>query len=255
MKTEAEVLDDALIVENLGVHYGQRQAIANVAFVSGWGELIAVIGPNGAGKSTMFKAIAGVVPFDGSIRLGGIECHHGAEQAHIAYLPQQADLDRSFPINVGQLVLSGRRPFLPSWKRPRSADHQAIDDALAQVGLSDRREDPIGSLSGGQLQRALVARALAQEAELLLLDESLAGVDTPNTLDLLKLFQTLADEGRTILVATHDLAIVRRHFSRCLAINGTLIADGDPADVLDADSLESTFGSSEVARYSVDESA
>jgi ABC-type Mn2+/Zn2+ transport system ATPase subunit len=243
MTISAEVFSDALVVENLGVRYGPRQAIADISFASGWGELIAVIGPNGAGKSTMFKAIAGVVPFQGTISLGGTECHHGADQSHIAYLPQQADLDRAFPITVEQLVLCGRRPFLPSWRRPREIDLVAVTHALEEVGLSDRRPDPIGSLSGGQLQRALVARALAQEAELLLLDESLAGVDTPNTLDLLRLFRRLTETGKTILVATHDLAIVRRHFPRCLAINGSLVADGDPSIVLTTASLESTFGS------------
>jgi ABC-type Mn2+/Zn2+ transport system ATPase subunit len=238
-----EVLDNVLVVKNLSVRYGARTAISNVGFATARGELIAIIGPNGAGKSTMFKAIAGVVPFEGSIRLAGTECHHGSVESHIAYLPQQSDLDRSFPITVGQLAMSGRRPFLRSWKRPRRVDHETVEMALEEVGLADRSLDAIGTLSGGQLQRALVARALAQEAELLLLDESLSGVDTPNTLDLLRLFRRLADGGRTILVATHDLAIVRHHFARCLAINEGLVADGEPVRVLNAESLERTFGS------------
>ncbi len=231
---------DAITVDGLVVRYGPTTVLDQVTFRAGWGELIAVIGPNGAGKSTLFKALAGVVPHSGRVALGG---GPGTHRGSVAYLPQRIDIDPTFPVTVGQLVLSGRRPFLKPWRRPRPVDRAAVDSALAEVGLLERFQEPIGRLSGGQLQRAFVARALAQEAGVLLLDESLSGVDRPNTLDLMALFERLAGGGRTILVATHDLALTRHAFSRRLAVNGGLVADGDPREVLDSDSLEATFGS------------
>lgn len=252
MTAAADRSGDALVVKDLSVRYGTNLALAGVSFRSGWGELIAVIGPNGAGKSTLFKAMTGLVPFSGAVQLAGDSCHHGANRACAAYLPQRADIDISFPITVGQLVLSGRRPFLAPWRRPRSRDRAVVADALAEVGLADREPEPIANLSGGQLQRAFVARAIAQEAEVLLLDEALAGVDAPNTVELVSLFERLAGDGRTIIVATHDLALTRRHFERCLAINGGLVADGAPDHVLDTASLDVIFGSASRACAAVD---
>ena len=233
-------------VEGLSVRYANRQVLGGVSFVADHGELIAVVGPNGAGKSTLFKAICGLVPFTGGVRLAGADCHHRASRARAAYLPQRADIDLAFPITVGQLVLTGRRPHLRPWRRPGPADRHAVATALREVALTDRADDPIGSLSGGQLQRAFVARALAQHADLLLLDEALAGVDLPSTDELLELFDRLARSGRTILVATHDLALTRLRFDRCLAINRALVADGSPGNVLDTASLDATFGSGPV---------
>lgn len=232
----------ALAVQNLTVRYGTRVAVRAIDLTAEWGELIAVIGPNGAGKSTLFKSLAGLVPFSGAVYLDGEQCHCGRSPAS-AYLPQRADVDPDFPITVSSLVLTGRRRFLPPWRRPRPLDRAAVAAALAAVDLTERAGDPIGWLSGGQLQRAFVARALASEARILLLDEAFAGVDGPNTAELMALFARLAAAGRTVLVATHDLALTRRHFSRCLAVNGTLVADGPPTDVLTLDSLEATFGS------------
>lgn len=229
-------MSPAVSVADLGVAYGSRQVLHDVAFDLGWGELVAVVGPNGAGKSTLFKALAGVVPRTGQVAVAG-------GPGTVAYLPQQVDLDPTFPVTVGQLVLSGRRRFLKPWRRPADRDRESVAAALAEVRLADRAGDPIGRLSGGQLQRALVARALAQEARVLLLDESLSGVDRPSTLELLELFGRLAAAGRTVLVATHDLALTRHTFDRCLAVNCCLVADGHPRTVLEGDVLEATFGS------------
>ncbi|MBL8776315.1 MAG: ABC transporter ATP-binding protein [Acidimicrobiales bacterium] len=234
----------AVLARDVSVTYGTRVALRSVSFAAGWSELIAVIGPNGAGKSTLFKALCGLVPADGELAVGGDGCHHQrSTRAKVAFLPQRADVDLHFPITVEQLVLTGRRPHLPPWRRPRHIDRQAVAGALERVGLTDRGRDPIGTLSGGQAQRAFVARALTQEAGVLLLDEPMAGLDLPSTTDLIHLLRSLADDGRTVLVATHDLALTRHHFARCLAINGRLVADGSPDQVLDADTLDATFGS------------
>lgn len=217
-------------------------ALADVSFDVGVGELVAVVGPNGAGKSTLFKAISGLVSHQGSVELGGTHCHHQRDRLDAAYIPQHDDLDRHFPITVGQLVLAGRRRFLRLGQRPGQRHRGAAHDALERVGLADLRRRPLSTLSGGQLQRAFIARALAQEAHLVLLDEALSGIDQPRTEALLDLFADLAGSGTSLLIATHDLSLARRRFGRCLAINHRLVADGAPDHVLDAATIEAAFG-------------
>ena len=232
-----------LSVRDLGVHYGDRHALHGVSFAVGAGELIAVIGPNGAGKSTMFKAICGLVNHEGVVEVNGVHCHDHADRMDLAYIPQRNDSDLHFPITVGELVLAGRRRFRRWYARPTADDRAAATDALERVNLAGCEDCALTELSGGQLQRAYVARALAQEASVVLLDEALSGVDQPSTLELLDVFELLAAQGTTLLIATHDLALARRRFTRCLAVNGTLRADGAPTTVLTGDALESTFGS------------
>jgi ABC-type Mn2+/Zn2+ transport system ATPase subunit len=236
----------ALAVDGLGVRYGRRQVLAHVEFSVGRGELVAVVGPNGAGKSTLFRAICGLVEHSGRVVFGGVHCHHHQDRSPTAFIPQRSELDPEFPITVAELVMSGRRRHRSWWQRPGPADRQATARALETVHLRGRERDPVGTLSGGQLQRALLARALAQEADIVLLDETLAGVDSPTTEELFGLFRRITGEGRTILVATHDLAVARHRFDRCLAVNGRLVADGAPETVLAGASLEATFGSGPV---------
>ena len=232
-----------LEVDSLGVHYGHHEALYDVSFQVGRGELIGVIGPNGSGKSSMFKAICGLVNHSGVVEVNGVHCHDHTDRMDLAYIPQRSDNDLNFPINVGELVLAGRRRFRHWWQRPTGHDRVVASQALARVQLSGAEDRALTELSGGQLQRAYLARALAQEASVVLLDESLSGVDQPTTAELFDVFESLAAEGTTLLVATHDLALARRRFSRCLAVNGTLRADGPPADVLSAEVLDATFGS------------
>ena len=205
--------------------------------------MIAVIGPNGAGKSTLFKAICGLVNHEGVVEVNGVHCHDRTDRMDLAYIPQRSDADLHFPITVGEPVLAGRRRFRRWWERPSAQDIDVATDALARVKLSGTERRSLGELSGGQLQRAYVARALAQQASVVLLDEALSGVDQPTTAELLDVFDTLAADGTTLLVATHDLALARHRFSRCLAINGTVRADGSPQQVLTSDVLDATFGS------------
>lgn len=232
-----------LEVKGLGVRYGERHALHDISFGVGHGELIAVVGPNGAGKSTMFKAICGLVNHEGVVEVNGVHCHDCTDRMDLAYIPQRNDSDLHFPITVGELVLAGRRRFRRWYQRPSTDDHGAVEAALTRVGLADHGDRALTELSGGQLQRAYVARALAQEASVLLLDEALSGVDRPNTLDLLDVFESLVQQGTTLLVATHDLALARRRFKRVLAVNGTLQADGEPTTVFTDDVLDATFGS------------
>ncbi|MBI4884368.1 MAG: metal ABC transporter ATP-binding protein [Actinobacteria bacterium] len=240
-----------LEVENLGVkygshhgaHHGRSDALYDVSFEVRRGELVGVIGPNGAGKSTMFKAICGLVNHSGVVEVNGVHCHDRTDRMDLAYIPQRNDSDLTFPITVGELVLAGRRRFNSWWQRPAAADRAAADDALHKVLLGGTESCSLTELSGGQLQRAYLARALAQQASVVLLDESLSGVDEPTTAELFEVFNTLSADGTAMLVATHDLALARRRFKRCLAINGTLRGDGTPEQTLSPNILDATFGS------------
>jgi manganese/iron transport system ATP-binding protein len=236
----------ALATEDLSVSYGSHEAVSQVTISVGRGELVGIIGPNGAGKSTLFKALAGFVPHSGEVFLDGV-CCHTRQRTSIAFIPQRADLDLDFPITVGELVLGGRRRFRRWWARPSAADRDAAALALAEVDLAGFEKRSIGTLSGGQLQRAFLARALAQDADVLLLDEAMSGVDAPTTAELFELFDRLAARGVTILVSTHDLALARHRFHRCIAINQRIQGDGSPAVVLEADVLDATFGSARLA--------
>jgi ABC-type Mn2+/Zn2+ transport system ATPase subunit len=232
----------ALTTTGLSVRYGTVQALESVSCSIGWRELVGVVGPNGAGKSSLFRAICGLVPHGGTVEIAGTHCHHHLARASAGFIPQRSDIDPMFPVTLGELVMSGRRRFRRGWQRPTGVDRSAVADAIDRVALGGRERSPIRSLSGGQLQRAMLARALAQGADLLFLDEALSGVDAPTVAGLFDLFTELTDAGATILVATHDLALARRRFTRCLGINGGLVADGDPAVVLEGDSLEAIFG-------------
>ena len=231
-----------LRLSDVGVRYGDRVALAGVSFSLQPGELVALIGPNGAGKSTLLKAVVGLVPHSGFVSVQGHECHHRPDRLDLAYVAQHSAVDRLFPITVDEVVRSGRRRFGRWWRRDSAADIGAARAALEWVGLGDRGAARLSELSGGQVQRVFVARALAQEAKVVLLDEAMAGVDRPTTLTLLDMLHQVTASGAAVVVAMHDLALARRHFDRCLAVNGTLVADGPPEEVLVGDVLESVFG-------------
>jgi manganese/iron transport system ATP-binding protein len=231
-----------LRLSDVGVRYGDRVALADVSFSLQPGELVALIGPNGAGKSTLLKAVVGLVPHSGFVSVQGHECHHRPDRLDLAYVAQHSAVDRLFPITVDEVVRSGRRRFGRWWRRDSADDIGAARAALERVGLGDRGAARLSELSGGQVQRVFVARALAQEAKVVLLDEAMAGVDRPTTLTLLDMLHQVTASGAAVVVAMHDLALARRHFDRCLAVNGTIVADGPPEEVLVGDVLESVFG-------------
>ena len=232
-----------LEVIELGVNYGDTVVLDGISFAVGRGELIGVIGPNGAGKSTLFKAICGLVNHTGEVEVNGVHCHSRTDRMDIAYIPQRSDSDITFPITVGELVLAGRRRFYHWYERPSQHDRDEALRMLSLVDLDGMQNRSLNQLSSGQLQRAYVARALAQEASVLMLDESLSGVDEPSTAELFSVFERLADNGTALLIATHDLALARRRFSRCMAVNRRLLGDGPPDIVLGSDILDRTFGS------------
>jgi manganese/iron transport system ATP-binding protein len=235
-------MSDVLEVHDLAVSYGSLHVLDHISFAVGRGELVAVVGPNGAGKSTLFKAICGLVNHRGVVEVNGVHCHHHTDRMDLAYIAQRNDSDLGFPITVGELVLSGRRRFRRWHQRAGADDRAATSDAINRVNLAGLEERSLSQLSGGQLQRAYLARALAQEATVVLLDEALSGVDQPTTTELFDVFASLAHSGTTLLVASHDLALVRERFPRCLAVNHSLRGDGPPADVLSAEVLIDTFG-------------
>jgi ABC-type Mn2+/Zn2+ transport system ATPase subunit len=219
------------------VRYGPTVAVEHVRLRLAPGELVALVGPNGAGKSSLLRAVMGLVDHSGTATVHT----RRAGTRGVAFVPQRADVDLQFPITVEQVVADGRRPFRAPWRPLRRDDRAAVRRALSTVGLDGLERRPISQLSGGQTQRAFIARALVQEADLLLLDEPLWGVDVPTASALVDLLEVLAANGRGILLSTHDLRQVRERFERCLVLNRRLVADGSPADVLGPDQLQALF--------------
>ncbi|MFT4034021.1 MAG: ABC transporter ATP-binding protein [Patulibacter sp.] len=229
--------EPALQWRDVTVRYGHgAPAVANVTLSIEPGELVAMVGPNGAGKTSLMRAAAGLVARDGEIVIPGRARHD------LAYVPQRRDIEHDFPITVGEVVAQGRRPHLRLAQRLRAADRSVIAWALEIVELRGLERAPLGTLSGGQLQRAMLARALAQEASVLLLDEPFNGVDGATVNSLIALLRRQAEAGTAIVVSTHDLALVRHHFQRCVLIDRRLVADGAPAAVLGGAALEHALG-------------
>jgi len=227
-----------LSVARLSVSYGSIRALDDINFDIGMGEVVALIGANGAGKSSLLKALAGQIRHTGDVIIGGRHCHH-LDRHVVGYIPQVSSADHSFPIRVRDVVLSGRRRFGRLGFRPGHTDVAAVESCLEQVGLADLADRPLSNLSGGQQQRVMLARALAQETDILLLDEAASGVDERRADALIDTFDMLADRGKSVLISSHNVAFVRRRFTRCIGINTTLLVDGNPSEVLDADTLTS----------------
>ncbi|MDQ7828023.1 MAG: metal ABC transporter ATP-binding protein [Armatimonadota bacterium] len=231
----------AVEVTNLSVTYDSHPVLLGVSLQVGPGEVVGVVGPNGAGKSTLFRALVGLVPLTtGTVRLLGGPVEQG--RRWVAYLPQREALDWDFPVVVWDAVLMGRFPHLPWGRRPGAADRAVAARALEALGIADLRDRHIGELSGGQQQRVLLARALAQEARVLLLDEPFIGVDAATEATILALLPRLRTEGRTVLVVDHDLVRVRETYDRVLLLNQRLVAAGPPGAVLTEDLLRATYG-------------
>lgn len=229
-----------LNVQALNVRYNGRLALEEVSFHLHVGERVAVVGPNGAGKSTLFKVVSGVMPpTSGEVNIFG-----SRPRGHvcIAYIPQRSQVDWNFPVNVADVVMMGRSAKLGPFNWPHKRDWDLVHHALATVDLSNLASRQIGQLSGGQQQRMFIARALAQEAELMLMDEPLTGLDAPSQEGILSLLDRLQQEKVTVMVATHDLDQAAAHFDRIMLLNHRIVAFGDPQSVLHTDNLLKAYG-------------
>jgi manganese/iron transport system ATP-binding protein len=230
-----------LCIDSLAVAYDHEPVLHGVSFDLSPGSSLAVVGPNGAGKSTLLRAILGLVPVvHGSVSVLGLD--PVAARRHVAYVPQADTLDPEFPIDALGVVLQGRYRQIGWFRRPGRTDRAAAHAALAEVGLSDRARSRFGTLSGGQRQRVLLARAIAQNARLLLLDEPFNGVDVTSQQLLIDVMDRLRANGVAIVISTHDLAFAHLACSEACLINGHMVGFGTPAEVLRPEHLAHAYG-------------
>jgi ABC-type Mn2+/Zn2+ transport system ATPase subunit len=230
-----------LRVEGLDVSYGPVRALENVGFSSECGRCLALVGPNGAGKSTLLKALAGILTVDsGRVLWRGAPLT--AAHRELAYLPQRGPIDWNFPITVRGLVEMGRYPSVRWWRSFRRHDRDIVARALDALELTPLANRQISALSGGQQQRTFIARALAQEAHVLLLDEPFAGLDRPAGEALRKLLRELAAEGRLIIASHHDLDSVPQVFDEVLMLRRRVVAFGPVPAVFNPAAIAETFG-------------
>lgn len=225
------------------VRYGAVTALDDVTVAIAPGAVTALVGMNGAGKSTLFGAITGRLrPHTGRIEVLGGTADSARRAGRVAVMPQSDGVDADFPLTVADVVAQGRYGRLGLTRRLKPADRAAVTDALARVQLSELAERPIGALSGGQRRRAFVARALAQEADVLLLDEPYAGVDVVSEQLIADVLAERAAAGATVLVSTHDLATLGDRAHRVVLLARRIVADGPPAEVLAPEVLARAFG-------------
>jgi manganese/iron transport system ATP-binding protein len=215
-------------------------ALQNISFQVSAGERIAVVGPNGAGKSTLFKLIVGTIkPNQGEVNIYG---YGPGGHICIAYVPQRSQIDWAFPVTVEDVVMMGRVGQIGLFRWPRRRDWDLVKASLARVNARHLAKKQIGELSGGQQQRIFIARALAQEAELLLMDEPLAGLDVPNQEAIFATLDSLRPDGVTVLVATHDLNLAAERFDRMMLLNKQIVAFDRATAVLHPDNLLQAYG-------------
>lgn len=228
------ITDDALTITGGSFSYGDTPALTDVTISVKPGEAMALIGPNGSGKSTLLKGVLGLIPLvEGSMGLG--------KTAGIGYLPQTEHIDPEFPVTLKQVVMMGRYRKLGLFRFPGSADRAAVREAIASVGLGNVANKRFGSLSGGQQQRGFLARALASQPSLLLLDEPFNGLDQPNRDALMQTLRQLKAAGVAIIVTTHDLELAREVCDTVLFVNGRQIAFGPKDEVLTLANLQEVF--------------
>lgn len=235
---------DAIIAEGLTVTYRNgTTALVDATFEVARGSICGLVGVNGAGKSTLFKAIMGFVPLArGSVSLLGKTVRQALRANLVAYVPQNEDVDWSFPVLVKDVVMMGRYGHMGILRRPRPIDHESVAISLARVGMSDFADRQIGELSGGQKKRVFLARALAQEGQIILLDEPFTGVDVATEDAIVALMRELRDEGRVMLVSTHNLGSVPDFCDHVILVNRTVLASGPTEEVFTQSNLQTAFG-------------
>jgi ABC-type Mn2+/Zn2+ transport system ATPase subunit len=231
-----------LEVQNVSLGYGDKIVVEDLTFSVPHGARVAVVGPNGAGKSTLFKALVGLLPLrGGQVFIHGLPL--GNHKDCVAYVPQREEVDWRFPVTIEDVVMMGRYDHQDWLKRITRRDRQAVNGSLAQMGIADLAGQSIGDLSGGQQQRVFLARALAQEPHILLMDEPFTGVDLTTQDATLRLLDDLRAAQVTAMIATHDLNLAADKFDLMLLLNHRLIAFGKPAEVMKQEGLSKAFGS------------
>jgi manganese/zinc/iron transport system ATP- binding protein len=230
-----------LSIHDLTVAYHRKPVLWDVDFDAPEGRLIAIIGPNGAGKSTLIKAALGLIPsVSGRVTVYGKPCHR--QRKIVAYVPQRESIDWDFPVSALDVATMGRYGHM-GWFRPVTRKERKWGlDSLERVGMADFANRQISQLSGGQQQRVFLARALAQDARLYILDEPLAGVDAATEQAIVRLLQDLRSAGKTVLVVHHDLQTVRAYFDHVILLNMRIIASGPTEETFTPENLEKTYG-------------
>ncbi|MDB9943623.1 MAG: manganese/iron ABC transporter ATP-binding protein [Octadecabacter sp.] len=233
-----------LYAEGLTVTYRNGvTALKDASFAIPRGTIAALVGVNGAGKSTLFKAIMGFLPAAaGEIGVLGQTVRQAIKAGIVAYVPQAEEVDWSFPVLVSDVVMMGRYGHMGMLRRPKAADHAAVENALIRVGMTEFADRQIGELSGGQRKRVFLARALAQNGQVILLDEPFTGVDVQTEEAIITLLRELRDEGRVMLVSTHNLGSVPEFCDQTVLVKGTVLNFGPTEEVFTKDNLEAAFG-------------
>jgi len=236
--------EDGLEINDVTVTYRNgHTALKDVSFAIPRGSIAALVGVNGSGKSTLFKAVMGFVPpARGTVRVLGMSETEALARNLIAYVPQSEEVDWNFPVLVEDVVMMGRYGHMNWLRRPSRKDREMVDAALERVDMSDYRKRQIGELSGGQKKRVFLARALAQEGQVILLDEPFTGVDVRTEEQIVALLQALREEGRVLLVSTHNLGSVPEFCDRAILLNQTVLAEGPTSQVFTQANLEKAFG-------------
>ncbi len=230
-----------LEIHDLTVSYNRKPVLWNIDLAVPEGVVVGIVGPNGAGKSTLLKAVMNLLRFSsGWVKIYGKPISE--QRGLVGYVPQREEVDWDFPITVRDLVLMGRYGRLGLFRRPRREDHEIVERALEKVGMGSFADRQIGNLSGGQQQRIFLARALAQESRVYLMDEPFAGVDATTEKAIVDLLIEMRNEKRTVLVVNHDLQASREYFDYLLLINRRLVAFGPTEEVFTEELLRKTYG-------------
>jgi len=233
-----------LDVKNITVTYKNgHTAIHDTSFSLPQGTITALVGVNGSGKSTLFKSIMGFVSLaSGSVEILGMPVKKALKSNQVAYVPQSEEIDWNFPVLVKDVVMMGRYGHMNIFRHAKQRDHQMVEMALSRVGMESFRERQIGELSGGQKKRVFLARALAQESQIVLLDEPFTGVDVKTEEQIMALLREMRSEGKVILVSTHNLGSVPEFCDRAVLINRTILASGTTKSVFTQENLQLAFG-------------
>lgn len=233
-----------LDVKNITVTYKNgHTAIHDTSFSLPQGTITALVGVNGSGKSTLFKSIMGFVSLaSGSVEILGMPVKKALKSNQVAYVPQSEEIDWNFPVLVKDVVMMGRYGHMNIFRHAKQKDHQMVEMALSRVGMESFRERQIGELSGGQKKRVFLARALAQESQIVLLDEPFTGVDVKTEEQIMALLREMRSEGKVILVSTHNLGSVPEFCDRAVLINRTILASGTTKSVFTQENLQLAFG-------------